>query len=261
MSVLSWSNVAVEARGRGILADVSLSLEDAEFIALIGPNGAGKTTLLKTALGLVRPARGQVRLGERDVRALSARERAGLIAWLPQHTQQSEPLSALELVVAARFRFAEARANAERAARAALERAGVAQLASAAITELSGGERQRVWLAALLAQDARVLLLDEPANHLDPAQQIDTYRLLAELWRSGFSCVLVTHDVNLLAELGAPERVRVVGLAKGHVAFESRYAAEALPDALAALFGVGFDAVAHAGRRLLLARGAPPRTC
>jgi iron complex transport system ATP-binding protein len=254
VSALSLSGVHVEARGRSIISDISLEVGAKDFVALIGPNGAGKTTLLKVALGLVAATRGDVHLGQRDISSLSPRERAGLVAWLPQHTPQSEALSVLEVVVAARYRFGEARGRAEHAALRALERASASQYAARRITELSGGERQRVWLAALLAQEAGLLLLDEPANHLDPAQQLDTYRLLAELWAEGLALVLVTHDVNLLAELGAPEKVRVVGLRGGQMAFQSSYASAELPTHLAKLFGIDFDAVPHGEQRLLVPR-------
>src|SRR5262249_51921264 len=112
-----------------------------------------------------------------------------------------------------------------------------------------------------LAQEAELLLLDEPGNHLDPAQEIEIYRLLAELFRDGLGIVLVTHDVNLLHQLGAAERVRVIGLNAGRIAFESSYAAPELPARLGELFGVEFGALVDGERRVLVPRaralGAP----
>jgi iron complex transport system ATP-binding protein len=224
----------------------------------VGPNGAGKTTLLRAALGLITPSRGKVLLAGRDARSLKPRQRAAHVAWLPQHAGSSEPLSALEAVMAARYRFFEALGTSERAALRALERVGMAAHAAARITELSGGERQRVAVATLLAQEARVALLDEPANHLDPAQQLETYRLLGELWSEGTSILLVTHDLNLLSQLGATERVRVVGLAGGRVRFSASYDAASLPAELSQLFGVEFAALERAGRRVLLANPQSP---
>jgi iron complex transport system ATP-binding protein len=258
MSVVSLSKVSVELRRRRILSEVSLSLEKGELVGLLGPNGAGKTTLLKALLGLITPARGQVLIAGRAAHELAPRERAARLAWLPQHVTLSEPLNVLEVVVAARFRFSEGRGTAERAARAALERVGMAAHADRRALELSGGERQRVALASLLAQDAELLLLDEPGNHLDPAQQLEIYRLLGELWRQGFGLLLVTHDVNLLYHLGAAERVRVVGLEAGRAVFETSYAAPELPEKLSSLFGVGFSAFIEGDQRVLMPRALGP---
>ncbi len=249
---LRLQQVSVVRQQRKLLDNVDLTLDPGELLALVGPNGAGKTTLLRAMLGLVATDEGQVWLGDAEVSALETRERAGRVAWLPQHSNSAEELSALEVVTAARFRFDEAFGQSERAAQAALERVGVGSVAQRTLGTLSGGERQRVALAGLLAQAAPLLLVDEPANHLDPAQQIDVYRLLGELWREGKSVVLVTHDINLLRHLGEPERVRVAGIAQGQLRFQSPLSAADLPEQLGALFGVQMRALSLDGQRVLL---------
>ncbi|MBE7491354.1 MAG: ABC transporter ATP-binding protein [Planctomycetes bacterium] len=242
MTALNLTAVTVTARGRALLDGVSLSLAPGEFLALIGPNGAGKTTLIRAALGMVKPASGKVHLAGDDPRALSGRERAARAAWLPQTGAVIEAVSALELVEAARFRFNESRATSREAAQAALARVRAGALAARPVTQLSGGEQQRVALAAMIAQQAPLLMLDEPANHLDPAQQIATYRLIGELWREGRAVLCVTHDLNLLRHAGDCARMRVAGLADGRVAFDTTMAAAALPDRVAELFGVRVSA-------------------
>jgi iron complex transport system ATP-binding protein len=254
-AVLELRSVQVRLLGRTLLDGVSLSVGRGEFVALLGPNGAGKTTLLRTALGLVRPVEGEVFLGGQRIDAVPPRARAALLAWLPQQALATEALSALDTVVAARYRFDETHASARDAARRALSRLGVAALSEQPVTRLSGGERQRVALAALIAQEAGVLLLDEPANHLDPAQQAETYALLAELVKEGVGVLCVTHDVNLLAYVA--ESVRVVGLTRGRLAFETRYDASDLPARLAELFGVPMDPVTLGSRRLIVASPKP----
>jgi iron complex transport system ATP-binding protein len=254
---LKLENVGVVRRGRALLDGVSISLRPGELLALVGSNGAGKTSLLRAMLGLLPPTSGHVTLDGASLDRFSPREKAARLAWLPQHSVSAEELSALEAVTAARFRFDEPQGVAEREARAALARVGVASVAERALGTLSGGERQRVALAALLAQSAPILLADEPANHLDPAQQIDVYRLLGELWREGKSVVCVTHDVNLLRHLGAPERVRVAGIAQGQLRFELPLDAEALPEELGALFGVRMHALLLGAERVLLAERSP----
>jgi ABC-type cobalamin/Fe3+-siderophores transport system ATPase subunit len=250
-------DVDVTVARRQLLTGISLSVEPGEFLALVGPNGAGKTTLLRTALGLVRCSRGNVRVGGSPVETLAPRERAALLAWLPQQTLVTEALSALETVVAARYRFDETRAHAEDASRRCLARLGVLELEKQEVTRLSGGERQRVALAALIAQEAKLVLLDEPANHLDPAQQAETYALLGALVREGTGILCVTHDVNLLAHAGG--RPRVTGLAGGKLAFETDYRANDLPERLAELFGVPMDAVEFGARRLIVPNPQPKR--
>lgn len=260
MSKLEVAGLGVELRGRAVLSDVSFALEQGQLLSLLGPNGVGKTTLLKALLGLIPRTRGSVQVSGRAIDELSPRERAKRLAWLPQHAALSEPLTVLEVVSAARFRFAESHRAAASAARAALERVGMAAHAEVSALELSGGERQRVALAALLAQEAEFLLLDEPANHLDPAQQLEIYRLLGELWRDGAGIVLVTHDVNLLFHLASPARVRVLGLRNGGTAFETTYASGELAEKLSSLFEVPFLELADAEQRVLVPRAPnPPR--
>jgi iron complex transport system ATP-binding protein len=257
MSVLQLENVSVHAGRKELLCDVSLTLTPGDRVVLVGPNGAGKTTLLRAALGLVPVARGRATLDGRELRSIPPSERARALGWLPQHQPVTEPLGVIDVVAAARYRFAEPREASERAALAALARVRGAELARARITELSGGERQRVAIAALLAQEPELLLLDEPASHLDPAQQLEVYRLIGELARAGLGILLVTHDVNLIAELGASDGIQVVGLARGRCAFRAPFGASDLPAQLGALFGVRFVALAHAGRRILLPDPAP----
>ena len=254
MAKLEFLALSVKVRGRTLLDTLNLSIADSDFVALVGPNGAGKTTLLKCALGLRRPTSGRVCLEKTPVGELEARARAAQLAWLPQHIRAEEPLSALETVAAARFRFRESHAESRLAAERALRRVRAFEYERRPVSELSGGERQRVAFACLLAQEAGTLLFDEPANHLDPAQQLEVYGLLGELWREGRTIVCINHDVNLLNHLGEPERVRVVGLRAGRLAFEARLSDRDLPTRLGALFGVEMDSVRGGGQRYILPR-------
>jgi iron complex transport system ATP-binding protein len=254
MAELEFLAVSVKIRERTLLDALTLRVEQGDFVALIGPNGAGKTTLLKAALALRAPTSGSVHVHGRSVLELDARARAAEIAWLPQHIRADEPLTGLETVAAARFRFSETHRESKRAAERALSRVGAGDYANRRVTELSGGERQRVAFACLVAQDAKTLLFDEPANHLDPAQQLEVYRLLGELWREGRTLVCINHDVNLLNHLGDPARVRVVGLREGRVAFEAPFSDPQLPTLLGALFGVEMDALESGAERFIVPR-------
>jgi iron complex transport system ATP-binding protein len=252
MGELEFLDLTVKIGVRTLLSGVTLRIEAGEFVALIGPNGAGKTTLLKTALALRAPTSGSVLLGGRPVAALEARARAAAIAWLPQHIRAEEPVTGLESVAAARFRFRESHVASVRAAERALARVGAIDYAARPVTQLSGGERQRVAFACLVAQEAHTLLFDEPANHLDPAQQLDVYRLLGELWREGRTLLCINHDVNLLHHLGDPARVRVVGMRAGRVAFDMPFADPALAEHLGDLFGVEMESIPGTTQRFIL---------
>ncbi len=260
MSSLVLDQVSVRSGDRTLLDRASLELERGGFVALVGPNGAGKTTLLRAALGLVPLAGGHVRVSGADLTALDARARAAELAWLPQHSLPADALPVREAVMAARYRFHETPVTARLAAERALERVGLAHLADAPLARLSGGERQRVAIAALLAQEARFLLLDEPANHLDPAQQAETYALLGTLVKDGAGILCVTHDVNLLAYTAASPRV--LGLAASTLRFALDYRAAELPVRLSELFGVRMLSLVAGGGRVIVPAppGAEPAT-
>jgi len=252
MTELAMSAVSLVIGKRALLRDVTFRARSGEFVALVGPNGAGKTSLLRTALGLLAPSSGSVTLDGQPAATLHGRERAARVAWLPQQIVASEPLTALEVVMAARYRFDEPRPDARQKALAALERLHARELADARIDRISGGERQRIALAALLAQEAGLLLVDEPANHLDPGHQAETYRLLGELWRQGLGVVCVTHDVNLLAHAGRADELRVLGLSGGTTRFETRYADPDLDRRLGELFGIAMGTFQTGGRRFVV---------
>jgi iron complex transport system ATP-binding protein len=257
--LLEFAGVTVRGGGRALLDDVSLQVPPGGFVAVVGRNGAGKTTLLRAALGLLRPEAGRVRVGGRDVAAMSPRERAAHMAWLPQRVQPFEPITALERVVAARYRFRESRGHSEQAAWRALTHARAEALALRPVTELSGGELQRVAVAALLAQEAPLVLLDEPASFLDPAQQLELYGLVGRLWRAGLGVLCVTHDVNVLAQAAEqrePGSLRVVGMEQGRVLFDSRFDAPDLGERLGGLFGVRIRAVTVEDRRVFVGLSA-----
>jgi len=252
---LQLHGLGISASGRAILEDISLSIAPGDCVAVVGPNGAGKTTLFKAALGLLRPSSGRVTWHGEDVRSMPGRERAAAMAWLPQRTGVQEVVPVLDFVRAARFRFSEGRRAATEASFEALRAVGAESLSSQPVTTLSGGEFQRVLMATLVAQDPQTFLLDEPANHLDPAHQASFYRLISRQWQAGRSVVCVTHDINLLTHLSPPERagdVRVVGLRDGRLCFSLCLSDGQLKSALEGLFEMSLQEVEVSGRSYFL---------
>ncbi len=186
-----------------VIDDVSLSLDSGEMLGVIGPNGSGKSTLLRLLSGVLAPASGEVRLHDRSLASYTRRQLGQAIAVVPQHTQIEFPFSVTEVVLMGRSPhlggFAFEGDRDVHVARAAMRRTGVLDLAHRSIHELSGGERQRVILARALAQEADILLLDEPGAFLDIRHEVEIYDLLHDLQHEGRSIITVLHDLNLAA--------------------------------------------------------------
>lgn len=186
-----------------VIDAVSLTLGHGEMVGVIGPNGSGKSTLLRLLTGVLPPSHGVVRLNGRPLTEYSRRAIGRTIAVVPQETLIEFPFSVTEVVLMGRsphlggFAFEGDRDL--QVARAAMQRTGVLEFADRCIHELSGGERQRVILARALAQEAAVLLLDEPAAFLDIRHAVEIYDLLHDLQREGASILTVLHDLNLAA--------------------------------------------------------------
>jgi iron complex transport system ATP-binding protein len=191
--------------GRGpVLDGVCLAVGAGEIVGVIGPNGSGKTTLVRLLAGVLRPQAGHVTLDGARLDALPRREIARRLAVVPQDSALEFPFTALEVVLMGRAPhlppLAFPRARDLAIAREAMTRLEVTAVEDRTLLQLSGGERQRVLLARALAQQPRVLLLDEPTTHLDLRHQTgiyDTVRGLARI--EGVAVLSVLHDLNLAA--------------------------------------------------------------
>ena len=183
--------------------EVSLSVAPGQLLAVAGPNGAGKSTLLRLLSGALSPHAGEVRLDERALDDLSDRERARAIAVVPQSESSPFPVTVREMVGMGRYThlgpWERAGSRDDAVVERALERCMVTPFAERQLGELSGGERQRVRIARALAQEAPILLLDEPTAGLDLRFQMELFHLLRELRADGLALLLVTHDLNLAA--------------------------------------------------------------
>ncbi|MGA4857383.1 ABC transporter ATP-binding protein [Streptomyces koyangensis] len=191
--------------GRGregalLLDGVDLTVASGETVGVVGPNGSGKTTLLRCVYGTLTATSGRLLLDGQDAARLTAKERARLVAAVPQDATGAFGLTVRETVAMGHSphkRFWEGDTAEDAAqARAALERVGAAHLADRRLDELSGGERQRVLIARALVQRPRILALDEPTNHLDIRYQLDILHLARTLPPT---VLVVLHDLNLAA--------------------------------------------------------------
>lgn len=202
---LMLRNVHFGYHQRAVLSGVSLEIRAGEVVALLGPNGTGKSTLLGVANGALQPISGEVTFDGQPVRSFSRRELAHRIAIVAQSAEVRFPLTALEYVLTGRFAYAsaigfDAPGDVELAMQA-LADTDASQFASRYFNELSSGERQRVVLARALAQQAKLLLLDEPTANADIAHQVSLLHLIRALTRQrGLGALVVTHEINLAAE-------------------------------------------------------------
>jgi iron complex transport system ATP-binding protein len=248
---VSWS-----VDGCDVLRPLDFGVAIGECVAVVGPNGAGKTTLLRLLAGVLEPSGGELTWAGTPYGRMSRRELARHIGYVPQVRPASIPLTVEQLVLLGRypylspFQMAPGPEDLESVARV-LERSGLAGLRERQLDGLSGGERQSVFIAATLAQEAEVLLLDEPTTHLDPRHHLDVVGLLMDLRSSGGqTIVLTTHDVNLAARLAD----RIVALRDGRVVAEGSPAELVRPDRLFEIFGAPFEAVGGAGGPRVLLR-------
>ncbi len=190
--------------GSPLLNGIDLSVPKGEILAIVGPNGSGKTTLLKNISGILSPEVGSVYLDMTLLLDLSITELARYLAVVEQEREIGFDFTVREIVALGRLphrgRFArETKADKQRIGRA-MELANVAPFAERSIHELSGGEKQRVFLAMALAQNPRVLLLDEPTTYLDINYQLQIMEILCQQAVAGLTVLMAIHDLNLAAQ-------------------------------------------------------------
>jgi iron complex transport system ATP-binding protein len=231
MSLLEARDLLVRyGGGRAALDGVTCATRGGELLAVVGPNGSGKTTLVRVISGLLRPERGEVAVDGRSLARWRRAELAGVLAVVPQGETVTFPLRVDETVMLGRYArlgpLAAPGAADHVAVREALARCDVAELAGRTIDTLSGGEWQRVRLARALAQDPRVLILDEPTTSLDIRHEMELFELVRRLVDAGLAGLVITHHMNLAARYAD----RILLLSEGRVAGEG-HPAEVLREA------------------------------
>lgn len=197
--MLSVDSLCFQYRpGKEILRDITFGIREGEVLCLLGSNGTGKTTLMKCLLGLLRPKSGEVRLMGKSLQHAPAKVRAQKIAYVPQSSALSFPHTVREAVMMGRLPhigFGQAPSPRDHAeVESTLEEMGIASLADRYFQQLSGGEKQLVMIARALAQEARLLILDEPTSNLDFSNQARTLNLVRKLARRGNTVLLTTHS-------------------------------------------------------------------
>lgn len=258
-SLLSVDGITVRIDGKTLVDDVCLSVATGEVVGLVGPNGAGKSTLLRAISGVQKTRQGAVRVDGRAASELERREFAQRVAVVQQLPEAPSGMLVSELVLLGRHPhlgwFDRESLRDVQIARQAMSRAGCLELADREVGTLSGGERRRAFIARALAQEAELLLLDEPTANLDAGAQAEICELLRVLAADGVGVLVVLHDLTLAASTCD----RVVLLADGHVIATGPPDEVITSEHVASMYGPGVAVLRHPedGRPLVVPSLAP----
>ncbi|MCK0768572.1 ATP-binding cassette domain-containing protein [Chromohalobacter canadensis] len=237
-----------EVNGQCLLQPTDLTFEEGKVYGLIGHNGSGKSTLLKLLAQQQAPSRGGIRLDKRPLADWGTREFARHVAYLPQHLPSADNLTGRELVGFGRYPWHGLLGRLNGKDKTQIDRAialtHTEAFADRLVDTLSGGERQRVWLAMLLAQESRFLLLDEPLAALDIAHQVEVLALVRSLCRElGLGVVIVLHDVNMAARYCD----HLIALHSGQVLAQGAPSDLMCDATLEAIYGIPMRVMSHPG--------------
>jgi len=220
------------------VSHLDFEVPPASVTAILGPNGAGKTTLLHLALGLLRPRSGDIQVGGKSIRLYRRRELSHWIGLVPQNEYLPYDFSVLEYVVLGRSPYLGPLDLPDPQdvgiAHQALKTVRISHLEGRIVNELSGGEIQLVIVARALAQQPRILLLDEPTSHLDLANKHTILKTLHELSKSGVTVIFSTHDPDAASQIAD----RLVLMRKGHVLDAGAVDQVFVPEKLSRTYGI-----------------------
>lgn len=198
---ISVENISFSyTKEREILKNVSFNLKDSESLFILGPNGTGKTTLLKCINHILKPTGGKVFINNKDNALLSSYERAKTIGYVPQYNNNVFSMNVIDTIMMGRIAFAghKIKSNDKDIVFELIERLNLQKFAFKNINQMSGGERQRVFIARALAQEPKVMILDEPTSSLDLKNQMFTLELITDLAKKqNLSVIMTIHDLNL----------------------------------------------------------------
>lgn len=238
MRLYSVENLVFGYDREPIINNLSFALDEGEILGIMGPNGSGKSTLLRLLTGVLHPWSGTIKLRQTDIRHMKHRAIARQVAVVPQQTVITFPFTVREIVLMGRAPYlgifqSEGKHDYE-IAEQAMEQTDTLRFADRQIDELSGGEMQRVIIARALAQEPKVMLLDEPTSHLDLKHQMEIFDLIRQLNRGGVSFIVVSHDLNIACEYCD----RLLLLKDGRELMDGRPSEIVSPETIKATYGI-----------------------
>ena len=203
--MLTTENLCFSYNREPFLENISIGVNDGEYVGIIGPNGSGKSTLIKLFAGLLNPNKGNVKIRSDDLEAHTRVQIAKMLAYVPQSVQISFDFTVKDVVAMGRFPHSQNLIvkdnDSIQIVDSIIKRMHLSELENRNFSELSGGEKQRAVIASALAQQTSLILLDEPTSALDLKHQQEIYMILKQLTRNeAKTVVVVTHDINLAAQ-------------------------------------------------------------
>ncbi|QIW15628.1 iron-hydroxamate transporter ATP-binding subunit [Pasteurellaceae bacterium RH1A] len=244
--MFTLTNASFTIPNRTLLHPVSLTFEQGKVYGLIGHNGSGKSTLIKLLARQQPLSSGQICFDHKPLEAWSSRDFAKQVAYLPQHLPTATQLTARELIAMGRYAwnglFGRQTEEDRKAIDQALALTHTEKFAHQLVDVLSGGERSRIWLAMLLAQQSKFLLLDEPLAPLDIAHQVEVMQLIQKLSRElNLGVIIVIHDINLASRFCD----ELVALHSGKLLSQGDSQAIINPPSLKAIYGIDLNVIKH----------------
>ena len=254
-NVIEIKNFSFSIGEKKILCDVSFTVEEGEYLTIIGSNGAGKTTLLRCIDKIIRGGTGEILIYGKNINCYRQNELAKVIAYVPQSDARQFPFTTYELVMMGRYPhlspFSSIKKNDEEAVLNAIKQTGIIEFKDRIIGTLSSGERQKVFIAAALAQQPQILLLDEPTTFLDYTHQSEIQKLLKHINReSRVTIISVSHDINS-AVLASD---KILALRNGTVVFHGGPAGLMNNEILESIYGKRFIFAMHplTGQKMIM---------
>jgi len=242
--ILDIKNFSFRFESREVLKNITLKIEKGDTLSILGPNGAGKSTLIKCLVRILEGGSGEITINGRAQSSLKQKDLARLMSYVPQADGRSQPYTVEEFVRMGRYPyltpFSSLGIGDEQAVDRALTLTSLQDYADRHISALSGGERQRVFIAAALAQETEILLLDEPATFLDPKNQIEIFSILNRINKeSGTTILSVTHDINSAAHWCK----KVIALKEGEIVFSGKIEEAFNTDVLRKIYDTSFQLI------------------
>jgi len=237
-------------REKQILKDININISEKKLTILIGPNGAGKTTLLKIISGIINDFKGEVVIGEKNIRDLSKRELARYISFQPQSEEFLLPISVKDVLLAGRYPYKKLFSDYNKSDMELYENCikkfEISKITSQDINTLSSGERRRVLIASAYIQDVPVLLFDEPFSNLDPEGVADLKKIFEELKKEGKTILVVTHSLQPLFSLTD----NIISLRDGKILYSGDKSSTS--EVLKKTFNMDFEKILHNNKEIFI---------
>ena len=220
-----------------ILNGVCMELARSEMLAIVGPNGVGKSTLIRCIDRILRPDKGNILLDEQEIKEMSMREVAKKMGYVPQNASQAFPATVFDSVLLGRRPHIGWRSSEKDGEKVLeiLELLGIEEFAMRDFNEISGGQQQKVMIARALAQEADVLIFDEPTSNLDIRHQLEVMEIIENLvHKKKISAIMAVHDLNLASRYAD----RVIMMYGGSIYSAGKPASVLIPENIAFVYGV-----------------------